>query len=300
LGTLLTLSACAPFSTFAVVPRTSGTEVSQGAATQALLYVSNPGTDAVRIYSFPAAVRVGALANLNEPEGLCTDNAQDIWVVESGAGTVVKYPHGGTSPILSRTVYGAFNLLGCAVDKGTGNLAVTAIGNSSGGAGVWVFSPGRKSPRKHGNPGLRAAYFCAYDSSGNLFVDGLNASYAFVFFELPKGEQSLRRITVNRKVGFPGGVGWDGHHVALGDSAYQNRHEGIVYRMTVSGSSGKVEGTTILGRSCDVLQFGLSSGTLIAPDDCENDARLYAFPGGGDPKKTLTGLAYPVAAVVST
>src|SRR6202034_3377504 len=62
-------------------------------------------------------------------------------------------------------------------------------------------------------------YFCGYDDEGNLFVDGLSAPGTghFALAELPKGGSALKTITPNQYIGWPGGVQWDGKHVAIGD-----------------------------------------------------------------------------------
>ena len=270
-----------------------------------MLYVSDPGAGSVFIFSYPAGSADGQLANLPQPTGLCVDKSGDVWVVESSGALVVKFAHGGKKAIASRSVTGAFNLFGCAVNASTGTLAVTALGGPSGGSGIWVFAPGNKTPKTYTDPSLQSAYFDAYDTAGNLFVDGLDASGNFALFELPQGGSKLQAITVSQSVGFPGGVQWDGQYLAVGDQYYNKAHASAVYQFSIAGSTATLHGTTVLKKTCDVMQFGLSAagtkpeGTLIAPDDCAQNAGFYNYPSGGAPTKRLTGFEYPVAAVVS-
>jgi hypothetical protein len=273
--------------------------VASNAPSQTLLYVSDEGASTVNLYAYPGGTAVGQLAGLAHPAGLCVDKAADVWIVESGIAKIVKYPHGGKHPIAARKVSGAFKLSGCAVEPNSGSLAVTSLGSPSGGGGVWLFAAGKGTPKAYTDPQLQSAYFCAFDSSGNLFIDGLDSGYTFVLFELPAGSGKLQQLGINQNVAFPGGVQWDGKYVALGDQAYHNAHKSAVYRLAISGTTATVKGTAILRNACDVLQFGLSGGTLLAPDACKGNVDFYHYPCGGFPTKKLTGLQYPVAAVVS-
>ncbi|HYL27393.1 MAG TPA: hypothetical protein VEW74_06120 [Candidatus Nitrosotalea sp.] len=199
------------------------------------------------------------------------DQSSNVWIVQWGSTQILKYAPGGKKKLATLTIYGAENLLGCAVDPASGNLAATAIGSASGGSGLWVFAGAKGQPKKYADPNLSAAYFCGYDGSGNLFVDGLDGSGNFALFELPSGSGKLVRITVSQSIGFPGGVQWDGRYVAIGDQEYGKLHESAVYQVAVSGSNATVKGTTLLLRSCDVLQFAVAGSVLIAPDGCKDN-----------------------------
>ncbi|HEX3456358.1 MAG TPA: hypothetical protein VHR97_00240, partial [Candidatus Baltobacteraceae bacterium] len=209
----------------------------------------------------------------------------------------VEFAHGGTKRLATLKNTQARNLLGCSVDPTSGDLAVTELGPASGGA-VWVYANAKGTPKKYAPSFLNSPYFLSYDGAGNLFVDGLDNNGVFAFGELASGSSSVKSISVPN-VTFPGGVQWDGANVAIGDQFYQNHHQSAIYQVTVSGSTGSVVGTTPLTGSCDVLQFGLSGSSVIAPDDCLNNAGFYSYPAGGPPTNTLTGFQYPVGAAVS-
>jgi hypothetical protein len=266
---------------------------------QRLLYLSDGGADEVLIYSYPAGKKVGALTQLRDPAGVCSDAAGDVWVVNSASFTIVEYAHGATKSEATLSDAGASNPLGCSVDPTTGNLAVTNLGASTGGGDLAIYTGAKGSAKKYQDSDLTYPYFCGYDDQGNLFVDGLNSSYGFVFAELPSGSGKLQTIGLNGTVDFPGGVQWDGSYVAIGDQYYQGKHTSAIDQVSVSGSAGTVEGTTTLTSSCNVLQFAIAGSTVVAPDVCSSDARYYHYPAGGSSTKTLTGLTYPVAAAVS-
>jgi len=254
--------------------------MARDATVKNLLYASSGGADEVGVYSYPAGNSVGKLTGFQSPAGLCADQAGNVWIVDSASNKIVEYSHGAKKPESTLSPSGALNLLGCSVDPTTGNLAITDLGGPSGGGSVWIYLSAKGTAKNYQDSKLQFAYFCGYDDKGNLFVDGLNSSYAFAFVELPVGSGSLKSISLNQSVGFPGGVQWDGKYVAIGDQFYKSGHTSVIYQISVSGSSGAVEGTTPLAGSCDVLQFWISSlgsrkrdtqgGSVVAPDDCES------------------------------
>jgi hypothetical protein len=274
------------------------------AKAQNLLYTSDGGANDVRVYSYPKGKLVGTLANLQSPAGVCGDAAGDVWIVESASATIVEYAHGAKVAKAMLRDPGAF-LLGCSVDPTTGDLGVTDLV----GGNVAVYAGAHGTPKTYRSSHLSHPYFCGYDDKGNLFIDGVDAGYSFQFFELPSGSKALRPITLNAGVDFPGGVQWDGQYVAIGDQDYQDQHTSAIYQVSVAGSSGTIEGTTLLTDSCDVVDFGIvgaasearpqGGAEVIAPDVCQNNVRFYAYPSGGTSTKTLDGFQYPVGATVS-
>ena len=279
-----------------------------GSASQPLLYISDSGNDAVRVYSYPAGTPVATIGSLNDPSGVCTDGAGDVWVVESGSSKILKFAHGGTKPIARLSAGGAQDLYGCAVDPVTGDLAVADLGGAAGPGSVWLYINASGKPKNYRSIHLRTVYFCAYDAQGNLFFDGVNRGYTFQLVELPKGSSSPRPIALNGSVGFPGGIEWDGTYIAIGDQAYQQQRKSAIYQVSVAGSTGTIHGTTVL-TGCDVLQFAIATAgsrvqhlqgeEALAPDPCTNSVEFYSYPAGGAPQKVFTGFQYPVAAAIS-
>jgi hypothetical protein len=279
------------------------------AQAQNLLYVSVGGADEVLVYSYPAGKKVGALTNLHDPAGTCSDAGGDVWIVNSASFDIVEYAHGGKKVKATLSDSGGANPLGCSVDPTTGNLAVTNLGAAGGGGNLSIYTGAKGSAKKYTDSDLTYVYFCGYDDQGNLFVDGLDNAFNFVLAELPGRGGKLQTVSLSSAVGFPGGVAWDGAYVAIGDQLYEGKHKSAVYQFSVTGSAATLEGTTPLIRSCDVLQFAISGegspkedkqgNTAVAPDDCRNNAAFYHYPAGGSPTKTLSGLQYPVAVAIS-
>ena len=311
---LLSLSACAgvgtpaaprgalPLRGPAVRADVGPSQMAPTAKAQNLLYVSDDGANAVYVYAYPGATHAGKLTNLAQPAGLCTDARGDVWVVQSSSSKVSEFAHAAKTPITTLSVSGADSLLGCAVDPTTGDLAVTDLGNSKGGGSLWVFAHAQGTPKNYRDPKISFAYFDGYDLKGNLFVDGLDGSYAFKLAELPRGKSTLGDVSLYKTVGFPGGVHWDGKYVAIGDQEYEGRHTSAIYQISVSGSHATTKGTTPLAGSCDVVQFtfgrtggkrGGQKNQIIGPDICQNSVDFYSTPQAVRQRKLSMAFSTP-------
>ncbi len=278
------------------------------AAGQNLLYISDEAVNAVDVFTYPLGTAAGVLQQLHSPAGICSDKAGEVWVVNA-PNRILKYAHGGKHPESTLEDADALRFQACSVDPTTGDLAVTDAGRAGLAGSVVVFTGGKGTPHRFRSTDLSDVFFCAYDDKGKLFVDGLDASYAFHLVELAHGSKTLRAIRLDQSVGFPGAVVWDGKYLAIGDRSPQGGNSPSIYQISVSRSRGTVVGTTRLRDSCDLLGFaipklgsgkGNPQGTrVVAPDVCENTVRFYKYPGGGVPIKSLGAIQYPFGAAVS-
>ncbi|HLY01155.1 MAG TPA: hypothetical protein VKR56_01520 [Candidatus Cybelea sp.] len=277
-----------------------------GVSDEDLLYVSDPGSNGVFVYSLaarPAKLRlVGFLNAALYPGGECVDKAQNIYITDasgpvSGLHEIFEYAHGGTTPIAAlRDPAGEPN--SCAVDPNTGTLAVTTAEE------IAVFTQGRGKPKLYSDNQFSRFSFCAYDDKSNLFVDGSSRS-STNFAELPAGGRKLREITLNESFKGAGGIQWDGKHLAIGDSG-----AGVVYRFDISGSAGTEVGSTQLGRSATIDQFyiepsnfGQGARKLIDPvirdQSGPGSVDFFDYPSGGSSTRKLSKFSTPYAVVVS-
>ncbi len=268
------------------------------ARTTSLLYVSSVLTGDVYVYSYSSQKLLGTLTGFTQPYGLCADKSANVWIVNDGASQILEYAHGGTSPIATLTDTGEYPE-GCSVDPTTGNLAVTNFYSTSGAGSVSIYTGARGNPQVYSDPSMVNYRFCGYDSNGNLFVDGVNASSSFVLAELPKGSGSFTNIDFTQNIEWPGGVQWDGKFVAVGDT-----DTGTIYR---TNAAGTVKGSTQLSGSNYVNQFWIvaSSGrkkhkaaSVVAPSQDGNVLGIYKYPAGGLPTTTIT-VSEPFGATVS-
>jgi hypothetical protein len=136
----------------------------------------------------------------------------------------------------------------------------------------------------------RMAHFSSvgYDSSGNLFVDGVDANNAFAFAELAKGSSSFKTITLNHSITSPGSVQFDGQFMTVAD-----RSSGIIYRFTIDGTAGTEVGSTSLGKK--LVQTWIAGDEVVAawsqtagnqqaaclPGACASGVSIWHYPAGG-------------------
>lgn len=284
------LAGCAPFSSALTGERSSAGNswVDPGAKAQALLYISDLGANSVDIYTYPAGVASGKLTGFGSVAGLCSNKAGDVFVVDE-AGPVQVFAHGGTSPIRKLTTSGA--PYGCAVDPATGNLAVTNLSSVDYGT-VAIYTKAMGTGKKYTDASFSASYFCGFDNSGNLFIDGGARTANFILAELPKGYKGFKPIKFTKTVESPGGVQFDGKDFAVGDKG-----AGLIYRTTEAG--GVVQ-TITLDSGTDVEQFWIDGTTLIGPNAASPGVvPFWHYPAGGKPSKTMSGFYYPIGATVS-
>jgi hypothetical protein len=258
------------------------------AKAQALLYVSDLGTNSVDVYPYPKGNLLQTLTGFGSVETLCSDKAGDVFVVDE-AGPVQVFAHGGTTPIRQLQASGAPE--GCAVDPLTGNLAVTNQSSYLYGS-IAIYPKAKGKPKQYFNQMVNSTYFCSYDDKGNLFIDGNNRSAEPIFLELPKGKSGFRVMKINKSVQSPSGVQWDGKYIAVGDKG-----AGLVYRVD---ADGKVAQTIKLKEAPDIYQFWLQGATLVGPNDQGGGPiGFWNYPAGGSPTHVLRGPLEPLGVTVS-
>jgi DNA-binding beta-propeller fold protein YncE len=253
------------------------------AKTKPLIYVSSVLTNDVYAYTYATHQLVGTLTGFQTPYGLCADKTGDVWVVNDGASQLLEYAHGGTTSIATLSDPTDYPE-GCAVDPTTGNLAVTNFSSNAGPGNVAIYADAKGTAQTYTDPSIVNYRFCGYDAKGNLFVDGVNSSSAFVLAELPKGGSSLKNIPIKQTIEWPGAVQWDGKHVAVGDTDAVT-----VYQ--IDPANGNVAGSTKLIGANYVDQFWIDGSVatrkdakkarVIAPSQDGGTLALYDYPAGG-------------------
>jgi hypothetical protein len=263
-----------------------------------LLYVSDLGTELVDVYSYPEGKLKGTLSGFQAVHGGCVDAQGNVFITSSER--IYEFAHGGSKPI--RTLIDAgYGPTGCSVDPTSGTLAVANIGPISGSAGgnIAFYKHAKGRAGMHSDPSIFLYYDCAYDGHGNLYVTGGDMHGFFTFAEVAAGGVSFANITLDQSINVPGGVQWDGKHVAVEDQGAGYRGS-TVYRFAITGSSGTKVGTTNLGGSSDVIQFWLDGKKLIGPNiGSAPNVMFWKYPAGGSALKTITGFTEPVGVTVS-
>lgn len=225
----------------------TGTAVPLGAMTQSqahqasgssgdLLYVvlghylsiySYPHVKRLKIIDTGTWLGIWGASNPNTGD-MCFDNY----------GQVILYAHGATQPYLTIAQPPSAETFDCAFDPTTNNLAITYNGGSDNSWVSVYSSPYDGSPTEYSDPGMTYIQWAAYDATGDLFVDGENASGGEILVdELPKGSSSFIELKPNQELAPIGPLQWDGRYLTM---TVQN----VIYRFTVSGSGLKVIGKT--------------------------------------------------------
>lgn len=262
-----------------------------------LLYISNGGNNTVSVYSYPKGKLEGVLTGFDNPQGECVDKTGNIWITNLYASQLLEYAHGGQSPIKILNDPNEWPD-DCAFDPTTGDLAVANnIVASGGGPGsVFIYKKAKGTPKKYSDPFYSYAMgFLDYDDKGNLYVDD---SGGIELGELPKGGGAIGIITIGLN-GLAGGVKWDGKYLAVGDEGSGSPGPTVIYQLQVTGSTARIVSSTVLKRSCIVVQFTIQGGKVVGPDHCRSDAGFWKYPSGGRPTYLIPGLAAPIGTALS-
>ncbi|HLY03847.1 MAG TPA: hypothetical protein VKR56_15280 [Candidatus Cybelea sp.] len=250
--------------------------IRRGSSSGDLLYASDNG-GVIWVFSYPQGILVGEV-QLNETGygSLCSDSEGDIFVPEdSPQPEILEYAHGATQPIATLSDPDA-EPYGCAVDPTTGNLAVTSLEGPSGQTGsVAIYKGAGGNPETYSAPDFTYYTFCGYDDSGNLFIDGSRTN---LIAELSFNSSTFADIWLNRHAA-SGQVQWDGKYITLADIGRES-----IYRITVSGSEGKIVGhTSVKGATLrHPWQSWIEGGSVIRPQGkLGNQIGFWKYPAGG-------------------
>ncbi len=302
---VVSFANCSPAIPVArVSPSANHTWMAREAQGQDLLYISD---GYVYVFTYPQAYSIGFLTEPHNPQGACVDAAGDVFITAevSGSypykGTIYEYAHGRSKP-LALLGDGYSSPRGCSVDPTTGNVGVTnyCAGKVSSQCrgDVAIYSHARGRPKRYVDSDIANYYYCSYDGSGNLFLDGTDSGGSFRFAELPKGATQFTNISLNVKIGKPGGVEWDGHYVAVGNQGNK------IYR--IDGAGGKAEGTiSVSGPQklgpLEIQQFWIQGSIVIGPFSSgyggPGFVGFWHYPGGGKPVRNLGAIGGSGAAV---
>ncbi|MGA8533071.1 MAG: hypothetical protein WB615_03055 [Candidatus Tumulicola sp.] len=260
-----------------------------------LLYISDQTAREVFVFSYPYYKVKGELTGFTLPLGECVDKAGNVFVTDGTGDRILKYAHGGMSPVATLKDPGD-DASGCAVDPTSGNLAVANLyshGNQLGNVAIYKDAEGGPIAR-YADVNISEMYFCGYDNAGNLFIAGTGSGGGFRFGELARGARSIKDISLDTNIVAPGGVQWDGYHVAVGDE-----YTGVVYRFQINGTNGKELNKTTLAPS--VTGFWIQRPNIIGPNFTRSNVGIWGYPAGGTAKKILSGkFQNPIGAVVSS
>lgn len=257
------------------------------------VFVSDPGTAEVYIYSISKLELVEIVTGFKQPEGECSDLKGDVYVTDGSGQTIYELEHSGKTLQSLSDPNGYPD--GCAWDAKTGNLAVfNAIGTNSGSGAVLIYHHGRGTPNAYYNPKQFYYDFGGYDTAGNLFFDGRTAGNAFVLSELPVNAPQAKTVSIKGgEIHTPGMVQWAANELVVGDQNCGNKGVSCLYELTVANYHATVHSQTQLstpsgGQVCDLIQGIIWNKRLIGSDfdSCDTASSatyVWPYPSGGAP-----------------
>lgn len=263
---------------------------------QPLLYVSDAYRNRVQVYDYPTGQHVGTLTGFRDPQGECVDTSGNVYVANLQRADVLVFHHGAGSPF--KTLQDPGEYPGdCAVNA-NGRVVVSNIYGTNGGPGsISIYDNGATSPTHVYYPSVGSVYFVGYNGSGTLFLDAIDDLNNVSFAKMtPSGHFTVIPIT-GGTISFPGAVkeGPGGAYMAVGDQS----ESGTIYHVSEAGA---ILGKTTLDKACDVVQFTIRNGKVVAPNVCDSlaNTKLYPYPAGGSPILTLTGFQEPIGSAISS
>ncbi|HYL26724.1 MAG TPA: hypothetical protein VEW74_02755 [Candidatus Nitrosotalea sp.] len=289
MSAVMALTACG--QTLAPLPGSQALQAPSaiaGGAQAALLYVSHTETvgghqdPGVAVFTYPQGKRAGNIDLPGYPGGVCSDASGNVWVTDErsqGVPYAEEFPHGQRHPVLRlRLPHGTFQA-SCAVDRTSGDLAVTSQTSTYAGK-VLVWAGAHK-----GIPAVYRVPFAptgaAYDDAGNLFIDGVpgGSDFWLLLGELAKGEKKVNRISLDVRGDSAGGLQWDGAYLAVATST---RAGGRIFRISVSGHSGHVADQVRLTHLNRHARFDIIDGVVVAQANSGRRIGIWAYPSGNE------------------
>jgi len=287
-----TLDAAANRGESWMLPRSKG-------GSSILIYALDEQTGDVNVYDYSSGAQVGELGGFAAVGG-CVDAKGDVYLVDSGAGTLVEYAHGGTKPLKTYSPGGT--LVGCSMDS-KGDVAIT--GSSPGR--VIVYSKGdSKKGASYSDTDCQSVSPMGYDNKGNVIGAG-EYDEVSVCALLAGTKQETTLSTSGITINFPNGTMWDGKYIVVGDQeATSGKDETGMNEATLSGKTLTSAGEAILTDTCyrgytDVLnpfvvgkkntpintqQGKVAVGSnLYCFESSSGGIEFWHYPRGGNPFK---------------
>lgn len=274
-----------------------------------LLYVSDSDGE-VTVYRYWQRTLVGILTSFTQPMGMCVNATGDVFIADYAAEKVYEYAHGGTKAIATFDE-APLSPYTCAVNLGTGDLAVANVDRSSSHSGdVAIYAHASGTPTTYKDSELGNFEGCAYDSSGNLLVtDGVspNRSGPASFAWLPEGGTKLLSINVpGREPSWTwyavNGIQWDGKYFVIDD------FDGELDRISLVKGLAYFVGDTYLEEEASGPYWIYNAnpkaqGTQVVATGGSRsygEVYYYHYPSGGEPIHYIShGLDGPFAAAIS-
>lgn len=286
-------------------PVTTPSFMDLNAVANPLIFVSDPSSGVVNI--FPQAGtnqnRVGQISGLNQPQGLATDIAGNLYIANTARSDVLVYapPYTraaalkladpGKSPFgVAVSPLGVVGVTNCTDPSCTAGNSVTFYAKNTTTACATVADP----------TDFAVVYYAAFDDDGNLYITGGNTDSTGTISYSVVGEIvggcAAKKIAVLLKSTTPVALPGGGIQIDSADRiAIQDDYRHVIntYNPPINGSLGKPISTTPLTSAGDARDFAfLASGVDFY--NVDNHGRTsthylteYDYPAGGASENSI-------------
>jgi|SRR5271169_2162432 len=267
--------------------------------TLSMIVVSDAADNVVNVYNNSGTL-IGQLNGFFEPQGLASDRAGNLYVADTANSRIQIYAKGFTSPPTTLSDPGQYPA-GVDVRGNGGLIAVTNIIDTNGGPGSVTLYRNGVAKATILNSSFARVYFCAFDATGNLYVDGEDASGNVLVGEIANastGGRTFSTLTYSAPISFPGGI----QVTNSGQIAILDQLGPIIYTFNppVGGSLGSPVATTTLDGSSDPVTFAFKVAALqlYTADAGLAESLEFAYPGGGSSEATISVGGQPIGVAV--
>jgi hypothetical protein len=215
------------------------------------IIVSDASNNVVDIFN-AKGVQTAQLTGFSQPQGLALDTEGNLYVADTNNSRIQVYAAGfdGTPTTINDP---GESPVGVAIDR-KDNIAVANIITTSDAPGsVSFFNKGGTLLTTLSSANFAKVIFEAFDRKGNLYIDGTNASGAFVAGEVVGGVngKAITVLTTGNTFGYPGGIAISSAgKIAIDD---QENIAIYTYNAPVKGSFGSPIATTPLTGAGDPI-----------------------------------------------
>jgi hypothetical protein len=263
--------------------------------------ISEIAFNTVSVYGRNGQLNALLSIGLSEPQGLATDAAENLYVANTLKNNVFVYAKPYTSSGLTLNDANQYPV-GVAVSQ-TGTVGVTNLGSVAGGAGsVSFYAKGSTvACATVSDPNWARVYYDAFDASGTLFIDGLNASGHTLIGDVSGGcsATTITTLTVGNTIQFPGGVQVINGSILIDDQMVPAIY---TYGPPSGGSLGAPTVTTLLKSGTDPVTFAMMKGgnaLWVASNIGQVGGYQYGYPGGRFIKSITDGFLVTIGIAVN-
>jgi len=273
------------------------------AGTVGAVIVSDAGTNDVDVYTTTGKL-TATITGFSEPQGLAMapDPAGLLYVADTANSNILAYKRDYKTLAATLNDSGQFPA-GVAYDYTNSIVGVTNIISTAGGPGsVSFYKKGATTPCVTvANSDWARVYFGAFDDTGNFYIDGEDPNGLVLVGEVT-GEckaKAITTLTTANAISFPGGI-----QVTKEDKIAIDDQLGAAiysYNPPVGGALGSPIATTPLTGSSDPVTVALTKYNehVWTADAGLASSLEFAFPAGGSPSQTISGLVQPIGVALT-